>query len=140
MDDQALIRALQAGERAALRRTMEVYAGYTSAVLGNTLRGQASREDREDLEELLSDVFLSLWRSREGLDPEKSLKSWLAAVARNRAVDFLRRKKETHPVPDGLPDPAPGPEEQAERREAEERLRALVESMEEKKKEEAAKQ
>ena len=118
MDDQALIRALQAGERAALRRTMEVYAGYTSAVLGNTLRGQASRED---LEELLSDVFLSLWRSREGLDP----------VARNRAVDFLRRKKETHPVPDGLPDPAPGPEEQAERREAEERLRALVESMEE---------
>ena len=67
MDDQALIRALQAGERAALRRTMEVYAGYTSAVLGNTLRGQASRED---LEELLSDVFLSLWRSREGLDPD----------------------------------------------------------------------
>ena len=111
MDDQALIRALQAGERAALRRTMEVYAGYTSAVLGNTLRGQASRED---LEELLSDVFLSLWRSREGLDPEKSLKSWLAAVARNRAVDFLRRKKETHPVPEGLPDPAPGPEELAE--------------------------
>lgn len=128
MDDQALIRALQAGERSALRRTMEVYAGYTSAVLGNTLRGQARRED---LEELLSDVFLSLWRSREGLDPDKSLKSWLAAVARNRAVDFLRRKKETHPVPDGLPDPAPGPEEQAERREAEERLRALVEDMEE---------
>ena len=47
MDDQALIRALQAGERSALRRTMEVYAGYTSAVLGNTLRGQASREDLE---------------------------------------------------------------------------------------------
>ena len=119
MDDQALIRALQAGERAALRRTMEVYAGYTSAVLGNTLRGQASRED---LEELLSDVFLSLWRSREGLDPEKSLKSWLAAVARNRAVDFLRRKKETHPVPDGLPDPAPGPEEQLLQKE---RIQAL---------------
>ena len=119
MDDQALIRALQAGERAALRRTMEIYAGYTSAVLGNTLRGQASRED---LEELLSDVFLSLWRSREGLDPDKSLKSWLAAVARNRAVDFLRRKKETHPVPDGLPDPAPGPEEQLLQKE---RIQAL---------------
>ena len=119
MDDQALIRALRAGERSALRRTMEVYAGYTSAVLGNTLRGQASRED---LEELLSDVFLSLWRSREGLDPEKSLKSWLAAVARNRAVDFLRRKKETHPVPHGLPDPAPGPEEQLLQKE---RIQAL---------------
>ena len=128
MDDRTLIEGLQADGRTGLSRAMEVYACYTAAVLGNTLKGRASRED---LEELLSDVFLSLWRSREGLDPEKSLKSWLAAVARNRAVDFLRRKKETHPVPDGLPDPALGPEEQAERREAEERLRALVESMEE---------
>ena len=114
MDDQALIRALQAGERAALRRTMEVYAGYTSAVLGNTL-----------------DVFLSLWRHRLELETDRSLRSWLAAVARNRAVDYLRRKKESGPVPDGLPDPAPGPEEQAERRETEARLRALVEEMEE---------
>ena len=128
MDDRTLIEGLQADGRTGLSRAMEVYAGYTAAVLGNTLKGRASRED---LEELLSDVFLSLWRSREGLDPEKSLKSWLAAVARNRAVDFLRRKRETHPVPHGLPDPAPGPEEQAERREVEERLRALVESMEE---------
>ena len=40
MDDQALIRALQAGERAALRRTMEVYAGYTSAVLATPCGGR----------------------------------------------------------------------------------------------------
>ena len=128
MDDQELIQGLRENRRSALEQAMERYAGYAAAVLGRTLGAGASRED---LEELLSDVFLSLWRHRMDLDPEKPLKSWLAAVARNRAVDFLRRKKETHPVSDGLPDPSPGPEEQAERRETEERLRALVEEMEE---------
>ena len=67
MDDQALIQALQAGERSALRRTMEVYAGYTSAVLGNTLRGQASREDLEEpLDQVCRDLKMrpSTARSR----------------------------------------------------------------------------
>ena len=128
MDDRALIQGLQRDDRTALRRVMEHYAGYAAAVLGRALRGQAARED---LEELLSDVFLSLWRHRMELDPERTLRPWLAVVARNQATDYLRRRKETHPVPDGLPDPAPGPEEQAERREAEVHLRALVEAMEE---------
>ena len=126
MDDRTLIQELQRDDRSALRRAMEVYAGYAAAVLGNALKGQASRED---LEELLSDVFVTLWRHRMELDPERSLRSWLAAVARNRAIDYLRRRKEIHPVPEGLPDPAPGPEEQAERREREARLRSRVEAM-----------
>lgn len=128
MEDRELIGHLQEDDRTALRQTMEIYAGYASAVLGNTLKGQAARED---LEELLSDVFLSLWENRRTLEPERSLKAWLGAVARNRAVDYLRRRRETHPVPEGLPDPSPGPEERAERRETEERLRGLVEALEE---------
>ena len=76
-------------------------------------------------------MFLQTRTNRLELETDRSLRSWLAAVARNRAVDYLRRKKESGPVPDGLPDPAPGPEEQAERRETEARLRALVEEMEE---------
>ena len=128
MDDRELIQGLQAGARSALRQAMETYGGYAAAVLGRTLGNQAALED---VEELLSDVFLTLWAHREALDGDKSLKAWLATVARNRGVDYLRRKKETHPVPEGLPDPAPGPEELAERRETEDRLRALVEGMEE---------
>ena len=127
-DDRELAAALRRDERAALGRVMELYGGYTAAVLGRTAGGQAAKED---LEEMLSDVFLSLWRSRSQLEEGKSLKAWLGAVARNRAVDYLRRRRESHPVPEGLPDPAPGPEERAERRETEERLRALVEEMEE---------
>ena len=104
------------------RQKMEALERQIEDQAANIASLEAHSYAREDLEELLSDVFLSLWRSREGLDTEKSLKSWLAAVARNRAVDFLRRKKETHPVPDGLPDPAPGPEEQLLQKE---RIQAL---------------
>lgn len=128
MDDRAVILALQADDRTALRQVMERYGGYGAAVLGGALKGQASRED---LEELLSDVFVAVWRHRMELNPDLALRPYLAAVARNRAVDYLRRRRETHPVPEELPDPAPGPEEQAERRETEERLRSLVEAMEE---------
>ena len=88
MDDRELIQGLQAGARSALRQAMETYGGYAAAVLGRTLGNQAALED---VEELLSDVFLTLWTHREELDGDKSLKAWLATVARNRGVDYLRR-------------------------------------------------
>ena len=128
MDNRELIRALCADNRAALGCAMELYSGYVAAVAGRIVGHQAAQED---LEELLSDVFLSLWRHRMDLDPDRPLKAWLGAAARNRAVDYLRRWRETHPVPEELPDPSPSPEEQAERQDTEVRLRAMVEAMEE---------
>ena len=85
MDDRTLIEGLQADGRTGLSRAMEVYAGYTAAVLGNTLKGRASRED---LEELLSDVFLSLWRHRLELEAgefhERVQKAYERLVRDNR--------------------------------------------------------
>ncbi len=72
---------------------------------------------REDVEEVVSDTFLALWRSREGLDPEKSLRAYLAAIARNQAAD-RRRAARPAPVPFSELDehPGPGPQEELERR------------------------
>lgn len=41
-------------------------------------RALAPEPLREDLEEVVSDTFLALWRSRESLDPVRSLRPWLA--------------------------------------------------------------
>ena len=95
MDDRELIQGLQAGARSALRQAMETYGGYAAAVLGRTLGNQAALED---VEELLSDVFLTLWTHREELDGDKSLKAWLATVARNRAFNRLRDRREELPL------------------------------------------
>ena len=87
------------------------------------MRVLAGRGAREDVEELTADVFLALWAHAGELDPEQGLRPWLGAVARNRAMDWLRTHKEAAPLPEDAA--APGgadPQAEAERRDAVEGL------------------
>jgi RNA polymerase sigma-70 factor (ECF subfamily) len=46
-------------------------------------------------EEIVQDVFLQLWRSAERFESSRGpLEPWLFTIARNRALDFLRLKRE----------------------------------------------
>jgi len=114
VDDKKLSRALRRGDRRALDKAMDAYTHYLSVVAWNALGPDARRED---VEEIVSDTFLALWRNREGLDPEQNLKAYLAAIARNRAAD-RRRAARPAPVPLNELDesPVPGPQEELERR------------------------
>ena len=84
MEDSKLIRSIKLGRRGALDRAIGQYSGYAAAVARGVLGPQASRED---LEEIVADVFVALWRSAARLDETRPLKSYLAAIARNAAVD-----------------------------------------------------
>ena len=101
MDETGLVLALAQGDRAALEDTIRRYTHYVAAVAARAL---APEPLREDLEEVVSDTFLALWRSRESLDPVRSLRPWLAVTARNLAIDRVRRRRETDAIPDHLPD------------------------------------
>jgi RNA polymerase sigma-70 factor (ECF subfamily) len=59
-----------------------------------------------DVEEIVADTFISLWRNASSYDTEKGgLKNYLARIAKNRAVDFLRTKhSDTLPLDDFIPD------------------------------------
>ena len=126
MDERALVKKLNRGSRSALDAAVKRFTPYVSAVI---LRALAGRACREDVEELCADVFVALWANAPGLDPELGLRPWLAAVARNKATDWLRRCRPTAPIPDNAPDPTPGPEELAQRREQSARLWAAVEGL-----------
>ena len=128
MEEAAIIRALQAGDRSALEEAVVRYTHYLTAV---TARAMGPDPGRKDLEEIMSDTFLSLWRFRANLDPERPLRPWLAVAARNLAVSRLRQRKETQEIPETLPDSRPGPEELAQRQALHQHLRALVEDMSE---------
>lgn len=128
MEDGKLAAALRRGERRALDQAVERYTRYLSAVVRRTI-GPAGTD--QDVEELVSDVFLTLWRRRDSLE-DRPLKPWLAAVARNRAVDWLRASPPA-PLPledDGGP-AVPGPEGELERREFAAGLFAAVEALDE---------
>ena len=127
LNDRKLVQKLKQGDRLALDRAMDVYTAYLSAVVWHTMGPAATAED---VEEVVADVFLTLWSHRDSLKAEYSLKSWLAAVARNRAIDRLRTAPPA-PLPldaaEGRGDP--GLDDGLERRMFAEALRQAVERL-----------
>ena len=47
-----------------------------------------------DAEDLVQDVFLSAMRQLRGLRTAAAFRGWLAAIARNRAIDYFREAKQ----------------------------------------------
>ncbi len=128
MDEEDLITGLKRGEASCLEEAVRRYTHYVTAVAARALGPFPARED---LEEVASDAFLALWRARETLEENRSLRPWLAVTARNLAVNRGKARRETEELPDLLPDTRPGPEELAERSALHRQLRALVDGMEE---------
>ena len=48
---------------------------------------------RDDVEDVVQQVFFELWRSRERVDPERSLEAFILGIARKRSIDLLRRRR-----------------------------------------------
>ncbi|WP_428267204.1 sigma-70 family RNA polymerase sigma factor [Haliangium sp.] len=87
--DVDLVQAMAAGDsEVALTRFYERFAGMVMAIL---LRMLGSRAEAE---ELLQEVFLELWRRTEQYDPRRaSVATWVATIARSRALDALRARQ-----------------------------------------------
>ena len=128
MNESKLVRKLNQHSRGALDQAISRYTPYVSAVILRTMTGHVCRED---VEELCADVFVALWTHTDTLDPEQGIRPWLAAVAKNKTTDWLRRQRPAAPIPEDAPDPSPGPEELAQRREQSARLWAAVDALDE---------
>ena len=51
-----------------------------------------------DAEELAEEVFVGLWQNHKSIDPEKSFDSYLYTIAKNKALNFLKRKYATKTI------------------------------------------
>ena len=83
-DDSSLVEAARGGDRSAFGK---LYDRYAPAVHGILL----ARVRRDDVDDLVQDVFMIALRRLSTLRDNASFGGWLAAIARNRAVDFHRR-------------------------------------------------
>ncbi len=88
-DEALLLQRLRADDTAALEEIITAYSPYVFSVLSRRL---GFFRTPEDLEELASDVFFSLWRQRK-LVRSSHLRGWLSRVAENTAKSFLRRQR-----------------------------------------------
>lgn len=84
---EAAMRRLAAGEQAALG---DIYRSTHAKLFGIALRILGNRRDAEDT---IQDVYVALWQKAKRYDPARASPiSWLAVVARNNAIDRLRRR------------------------------------------------
>lgn len=88
MKDKKLIHSLKMHKQTALLRVMECYGGYTYTIVSNILKGTMQKED---IDEVVSDVFLKLWNNAEKIDEDRALKPYLVSIARNEARNKLRQ-------------------------------------------------
>jgi RNA polymerase sigma-70 factor (ECF subfamily) len=86
-EDDALIAAAAQGDRSAFG---ELYSRYARMVHGILL----ARVPPKDAEDLVQDVFLSAMRQLRVLRTAAAFKGWLAAIARNRAIDYFRHARQ----------------------------------------------
>ena len=86
-DERTLIRRLKVRDESALA---ELYDALAPWVLG--LASRILQDDAE-AEEVLGDVFVQVWRRIDQHEASRGpLVPWVLSIARNRALDALRRR------------------------------------------------
>ena len=97
-EDGKLVRSALAGDSSAFSRLYERYGRMVHGLL-------LARVGRDEVEDLVQDVFLTAWRRLDGLRDPAAFGGWIAMIARNRATDFHRRTADFVELPDNLPSP-----------------------------------
>jgi len=101
-DDAALIARIRSGDENAMGQLYDRYSGIVYGVALRVLGNTGAAED------VLQEVFLQLWRNPQAFDAERGrLAPWLAVIARNRAIDVLRKRPpeddiDEVPIPSGV--------------------------------------
>ena len=84
--DVALVRSIAAGDKHAMQI---LFARHNVRVFQFLLRFVGDKSAAEDL---VSDVFLDVWRQAGRYQARSQVSTWLLAIARNKALSALRRR------------------------------------------------
>ena len=124
--DETLIARIAAGDRLAMQT---LFARHRTAVYRWLLRFVGNEAVAEDL---LSDVFLDVWRQADRFQARSSVSTWLLAVARFKALSARRIRKDAEldeTIEATVADPADNPEVMLEKKNREELVRAALNNL-----------
>ena len=93
--DTTLIERVCAGEQNAFD---ELYKKLYPMVHGIIL----SRVPRDEVDDIVQEVFISAYQKLHTLRDKSVYSSWFASIARNRAIEFYRRKKPVEELSENL--------------------------------------
>ena len=131
LSDEELMTQLAAGRQERLGPLHGRYAPLVFNLAAQTI-------DRATAEEIVQDVFVAVWRKAGTFDPARgTFRAWVLRIAHLRVLNELRRRGRrvrVEPDPEGLhlgsvPEPGPGPVEEAWRAHRRVIVRAAVEAL-----------
>lgn len=96
--DAALVASARLGDRAAFGALYERHARMVQAVL-------LARMAPDAVEDVVQDVFLHAMGQLHALRDDAAFAGWLATMARRRAADWRRRRRDTVELEDTMPAP-----------------------------------
>lgn len=114
MTDEQLAESAKAGDETAFKQLMD---RYINAIYGFAFQYARNEEDAEDI---VQDSFFKTWKHLRRFTKGRAFRPWLYAIARNTALDHLKKKRATVfsdlddteneiPFADTLKDPEPLP-------------------------------
>lgn len=124
--DDALMARIATGDRDAMRA---LYLRHQVRVHRFVLRLVRNRSVAEDV---LSDVFLDVWRQGGSFEGRSAVSTWLLAIARFKALSALRRRPEEELDDEGaaaVVDPVDNPEVAVQKKDAGEILRDCLNAL-----------
>jgi len=107
VSDEALLEAIAQGDRHAMEL---LYGRHSVRVYRFVLRMTGDAASAEDL---VSEVFLEVWRHADGFGARSQVSTWLLAIARNKTLSAFRRRSDEQLDEHGvaaIEDPADDPE------------------------------
>lgn len=126
----ALMRATSDGDLQAFE---ELYGRTSGKLYGICLRLLGDEAEAQDV---LQDIYVRVWQKSASYDESRASPiTWLAIVARNKAIDRLRQRsfvREDVDVARDVPDGSPSAIEVIEHRQDAERLDGCLEELEQK--------
>jgi len=95
VSDELLLTRAKDGDQQAMTELFDQYSGMVYSVALRVLKDPGQAED------VMQEIFFQVWRNPDAFVAGRgSLGAWLAVMARNRAIDALRRRRPTDSVED----------------------------------------
>ncbi|MGN0661163.1 MAG: RNA polymerase sigma factor [Oscillospiraceae bacterium] len=95
-EEKKTVDLIKSNPDEGLALAIRLYGGYIKAICRNILSGFTE----QDIEEAVSDCFITLWKSIDRFDESRnSLKAYFHGIARNVAVTHFRKLSKTDELP-----------------------------------------
>ena len=89
-----IINRIKNGDKDALREVYDEYSAMIYSIVSDIV------QNRQDVEDICVDFFVKLWQNAGSYRTGGAHRKWLMTIARNMALDFLRKKHVEYPVED----------------------------------------